>query len=265
MAAPHIVVLLKDILDPELPSSRFRVDREARRPAEGLGPSILGPFERSALELALKLKDAVGARVTALSVGDGGAVDGLRKALAVKVDEAVQVSVGRAADLDSGRTAELLLAALGRLADVDLVLAGRQAGDWDHGQVGYLLAEGLGWPCVGLVRQVWFDDDQLRVRHDHAGGQQVVSIEPPAVLTVTNDDALLLRMARVNDLMAALRRPITRWDAAELGAAAGAGPGLEIADLWVPEHESVCEIIEGEDPSNMAMNAVRRLQELKLL
>lgn len=265
MTAPHIVVLLKDILDPELPSSRFRVDREARRPAEGLGPSILGPFERSALELALKLKDAVGGRVTALSVGDGGAVDGLRKALAVRVDEAVQVSVGRAPDLDPGRTAELLLGALGRLADVDLVLAGRQAGDWDHGQVAYLLAEGLGWPCVGLVRQVWFEDGELRVRHDHDGGQQVVSIQPPAVLTVTNDDALLLRMARVNDLMAAQRRPITRWEAAELDSTAGAGPGLEIADLWVPEHESVCEIIEGEDPSEMAINAVRRLQELKLL
>jgi len=133
--------------------------------------------------------------------------------------------VGRAADLDPGRTAELLLGALGRLTDVDLVVAGRQAGDWDHGQVGYLLAEGLGWPCVGLVRQVWFEGDELRVRHDHAGGQQVVSIQPPAVLTVTNDDALLLRMARVNDLMAAQRRPITRWDAAELGSAAGAGAG----------------------------------------
>jgi len=265
MTAPHVVVLQKDILDPELPSSHFRVDREAGRPAEGLGPSILGPFERSALELALKVKDAVGGRVTALSVGNGGAIDGLRKALAVRVDEAVQVSVGRAADLDPGRTAELLLGALGRLADVDLVLAGRQAGDWDHGQVGYLLAEGLGWPCVGLVRQVWFEGDELRVRHDHAGGQQVVSIQPPAVLTVTNDDALLLRMARVNDLMAAQRRPIPRWDAAEHGSAAGAGTGLEIADLWVPEHESVCEIIEGEDPSEMAMNAVRRLQELKLL
>jgi electron transfer flavoprotein beta subunit len=265
MAAPHVVVLLKDILDPELPSSRFRVDREAGRPAEGLGPSILGPFERSALELALKLKDAAGGHVTALSVGDGGASDGLRKAMAVRVDEAVQVSVGRAADLDPWRTADLLLGALERLADVDLVVAGRQAGDWDHGQVGYLVAERLGWPCVGLVRQVWFEGDELRVRHDHAGGQQVVSIQPPAVLTVTNDDALLLRMARVNDLMAAQRRPITRWEAAELGSATGEGPGLEISDLWLPEHESVCEIIQGEDPSDTAMNAVRRLRELKLL
>ena len=265
MTAPHVVVLLKDILDPELPSSRFRVDREARRPVEGLGPSILGPFERSALELALKVKDAAGGRVTAVSVGDGGATYGLRKALTVRVDEAVQVSVERAADLDPGRTAELLLGALGRLAPVDLVVAGRQAGDWDHGQVGYLLAERLGWPCVGLVREAWLEGDELRVRHDHAGGQQVVSIQPPAVLTVTNDDALLLRLARVNDLMAAQKRPITRWEAAEFGSIAGADPGLEIADLWVPEHESVCEIIEGKDPSEMAVNAVRRLQELKLL
>src|ERR1019366_3894690 len=54
----HAIVLLKQILDWELPPSRFRIDPQAKRPAEGLGPTLLGPFEQNALELALQLKDA---------------------------------------------------------------------------------------------------------------------------------------------------------------------------------------------------------------
>ncbi|HUZ89784.1 MAG TPA: hypothetical protein VMU49_08135 [Candidatus Acidoferrales bacterium] len=264
MSAPHVVVLLKDILDPELPGSRFRIDPGRLEPAEGVGSAILGPFERSALELALKLKDAVGARVTALSVGDPGVLDGLRKALAVRVDAAIQVGLKGAANLPPEATAELLVAALGRLVDVDLVVAGRQAGDWDHGQVAYLLAEALGWPCVGLVRRARYEGDELQVLHDHAGGQRLVSVPSPAVLTVTNDDALLLRMARVSDLMAAQRRPIERFEASELGSGSST-PGFKIADLWVPARTSVCEFIPGEGPEEQAVNAVRRLQEMRLL
>ena len=265
MGPSHVLVLVKDILDPELPTSRFRVEGGSWRPAPGLGPLIMGPFERSALELAMKLKDACGARVTALTVGEDGAVDGLRKALAVKVDEAVRVSVTDAAHLEPARTADLIVAALRRLPDVDLVVAGRQAGDWDHGQVGYLLAERLGWPCVGLVRRAWPEGDQFRVRHDHAEGQEVLMVQLPAVLTVTNDDDLLLRMARVNDLMAAQRRPLTNWPAEELEPGSGSEPGLEVEALWIPERGSACEFIGGRDAAEMAANAVRRLREMKLL
>ena len=68
----HAVVLLKEILDWELPASKFRVDAEAKRPPSNLGPSLLGPFEQNALELALQLKDAgVVDRVTALLAAPG--------------------------------------------------------------------------------------------------------------------------------------------------------------------------------------------------
>ena len=265
MATLNVAVLVKDILDPELPPSRFRLDRAALRPEAGLGPSIPGPFERSALEMAMKLKDSAGARVTAISVGEPGSTDGLRKALAVKADEAVRVSIPGAAELEPMVTATLLAAAIGRLSGVNLVVAGRQAGDWDQGQVGYLLAALLGWPCIGLARQATLEGEHLQVRHDHAGGQEVVAVTLPAVVTVTNDDELLLRMARVNDLMAAQRRPITDWPAAELVADLEGRRGLEVEDIWIPERNSVCEFIEGEDAAEKAANTARRLQEMKLL
>lgn len=263
----HAVVLLKQILDPELPAGRFRLDPQTRRPPAGLAPEVLGPFERSALEVALQLKDAGAVtRLTALAAGPASFVEGLRKALAVRADEAVLVRVD--GELDPAQAAELLARALLRLDGVQLVLAGRQAGDWDHGQVGYLVAERLGWPCVGLVQRASWADGELVVRREGPAGAEVVAVRPPAVLTVTNDDRNVLRMARVQDLMLSRRKPVPEWTPADLGVDAAAlaeAAALEVLDVWVPERRQQCERIEGDDPAQVAATLVRRLRELKLL
>src|SRR5690606_15853077 len=86
----NVVVLLKPILDPELPARKFRVAADGRRPERGDAPVVINPFDQNALELALQLKDkGAAATVTAISAGGAEAVDGLRKALALKADRAV--------------------------------------------------------------------------------------------------------------------------------------------------------------------------------
>jgi electron transfer flavoprotein beta subunit len=255
----NAVVLLKEILDWELPASRFSVDAETKRPASDLGPMLLGPFEQNALELVLKLRDAgVVDRITAVSVAPGEQVDGLRKALALRVDEAIQV-VGDT--VDPSQTAALLEAAIRRIGAPDLVVAGRQAGDWDNGQVGYLLAERLGLPCASLVFRAERDGDRLRVRRMAPSGVEELGVRPPAVLTVTSDPSLQLRMGSVMDRMAANKKPVERW---ELPLADDAR-GQEIVRAWVPEGERRCEMIEGADAAAVASAVLRRLEELKVL
>jgi len=265
----HAVVLLKEILDWELPATRFRVDAEAKRPAADLGPTLLGPFEQNALELALKLRDGGAVdRITAVLAGPDGSVDALRKALALLCDEAVHVVSDGIDAADPSQVAELLVAAVGRLDAPDLVLAGRQAGDWDHGQVGYLLAERLGWPAVGLVFQAEQSGDRLVVRRAAAGGVEQLAVRLPAVLTVTSDPSLVLRMGKVMDRMAANKKPIERWTAEELGLTAdriAAASRLQLERVWVPEVERHCEMIDGDDPGEVAALVLARLEELKLL
>jgi len=265
----HAVVLLKQILDWELPPRKFRIDQETKRPPDGLAPALLGPFEQNALELAIQLKETgVVERVTALLAGPPGAADALRKALAVRCDDAVHIVV-EAPDLhDPSQTAELLLAAIRRLEPPELVLAGRQAGDWDHGQVGHLVAERLRWPVLGLVWQVERIDGRLLAWRSGVYGSEQFAVRLPAVMTVTSHSSLRLRMGNVMDLMAANRKPITTWTPEELGlgpeelAAAGR---LELADVWVPEVERHCELIEAEDPAEAVAALLDRLEELKLL
>ena len=252
----HAVVLLKEIIDWELPASKFRIDETTHRPPAGLAPSLLGPFEQHALELALQLRDAgVVERITAVCVGES--VDGLRKALALRADEAVQV-VGDT--VDPSETAALLVAAIRKIGSPDLVLAGRQAGDWDNGQVGYLVAERLGLPVASLVFRAERDGDRLRVWRVAPGGVEQLGVRPPAVLTVTSDAALQLRMGSVMDRMAANKKPIERWELDVDDA-----PSIELVRSWVPEIERHCEVIDGDDPAAAAAAVVARLKELKVL
>jgi electron transfer flavoprotein beta subunit len=263
----HAVVLLKQILDWELPPQRFRIDPVTKRPPGDLAPKLLGPFEQNALELALQLK-ASGAvtRVTALLAGPPEAGEALRKALAVKADEAVHVDAPATDELDPSQTAELLVAAIRRLEAPDLVVAGRQAGDWDHGQVGYLVAERLGWPAVGLVWRAELSGDRLHVWRTSSSAVERLAVRPPAVLTVTSHTDLRLRMGSVMDMMAANRKEIARWTPAELGVAdLSSARRLEVVDVSVPDVERDCEVVEGESPSEVAARLLDRLAELKLL
>lgn len=264
----HAIVLLKQILDWALPPAKFRIDPETKRPPDGLGPTLLGPFEQNALELALRLKDAgIVSKVTALLAGPADSADALRKALALRCDEAVHVEADTG-DYDPSQTAELLLAAIRRLEPAELVLAGRQAGDWDHGQVGYLVAERLGRPAVGLVWRVEQHDGRLLVWRSGNAGVEQFAVRPPAVLTVTSHPSLQLRLGSVIDRMAANKKPIARWTPDELGLSPEQCAGarrLELAKVWVPEVERRCELIEGEDPAEVAAALLGRLEELKLL
>ncbi len=269
----HAVVLLKQILDWELPAERFRVDPETNRPPEGLAPTLLGPFEQNALELALQLRDA-GAitKLTALAAGPADSVDALRKALAVRADEAVHVALDPL-PVDPAQTAALLHAAIRGLEPApELVLAGRQAGDWDHGQVGYLVAERLGWPAVGLVWQAEAGDadaaGRLVVRRSGAGADEQLAVRPPAVLTVTSHPTLQLRMGSVMDRMAANKKPIGVLTPDELGLGAdtlGTEQRVTFEQVSVPEAGRECELIGGDDAAEVAARLLARLEELRLL
>lgn len=267
----RIVVCLKQILDYEIPPRLFRIDPAAKRPNVPDAALVMGPFDENALEAALQFREKLGAgKITAVSAGPASAVEVLRKALAVTADDAVHLNDPAFADLDAFGTARVLAAAIRRLGGADVVLLGRQSGDWDAGAVGGLLAEELGVPAVNFVFGAEpGPDGRVRFRREAEGGADVVEVRPPVVATVTNDESNQLRLAKVRDLMLANRKPIPAWGAADLGLdPAAVGPGasrLELRELFIPTYDSQCEIIAGESARDKAEALARRLVELKLV
>src|SRR5690348_3320280 len=129
----NIVVCVKQILDPEIPARDFKVDAAKREAERGSANLVMNIFCENALETALQVRDAHGGKITALSVGPAGAEDVLRKALALKADEAVLVVADGVENPDPLFVARTLSAAIRKLGGADVVVLGREAGDWGAG------------------------------------------------------------------------------------------------------------------------------------
>ncbi|MBC7325965.1 MAG: electron transfer flavoprotein subunit beta/FixA family protein, partial [Moorella sp. (in: Bacteria)] len=84
----NIVVCVKQVLDPEIPPAKFRLDPQGKRviPPEGI-PPVINPYDAQAVELALRLKDKHGGRITVLSMGTEAATTVVKHALSMGADE----------------------------------------------------------------------------------------------------------------------------------------------------------------------------------
>src|SRR5918996_3080989 len=154
--AINIVCCVKQVPDPETPASAFKVDEAAKKvvPAPGISP-VISQFDQIAVEAALRIKDASGeGKITMLSLGPDSARDVIKTGLAMGADEGVLLSDPTLFDGDGYSTAVALIAAIEKIGDVDVVLCGRQATDWDAGVTGLAIAELMDVPSISITRSV---------------------------------------------------------------------------------------------------------------
>jgi electron transfer flavoprotein beta subunit len=247
----ELLVAIKQILDPEIPTRDFAVDPVRREAVRGSASLVLNIFCANALETALQLRDRHGGSVVALSFGPPSAEEVLRKALAMTVDEAVLVTRDDERAADPLAVARVLAAAVRKRPAVDLVLVGRESGDWGYGQTGGLLAEELGWPCVSFVDQLepGAAPGSVRLRRQTEDGWEVLEATVPLVLSITNSDQNVPRIPKTRDVMQSYRKPLVRWTLADLGLSGDRlGPGIytDVVELSIPRKEGACEFITGE-------------------
>lgn len=259
----NILVCLKQILDPEIPARDFRIDPNRREADRGSADLVTNIFCENALETALQFRDRnAGAKITVLSFGAASAEDTLRKALAMKADAAALVVSNTDANLDPLAIARTLAAAIRELGSFDLILTGREAGDWGAGQTGALLAEELGMPCISFADSVeTMAEGMLRVKRQTESGWEILEAKTPVVVTITNDEHNVPRIPKVRDVMMAHRQPLTQWNASELGAVPP-NDYYEVAELVIPRKESHCELVSGDTLDQKVEMLARRLLEV---
>lgn len=150
-------------------------------------PAIFNPEDLNALELALRIKDRFGGRITVITMGLPVATRILRDALYRGADDAVLVTDQRCAASDTLATSYILSCAVRKL-DYDIVLCGRQAIDGDTAQVGPQLAEKLGITQITYVEAMeTLEGDVITARRNIGNGWQRVRAKLPVLLTVTSD------------------------------------------------------------------------------
>jgi len=244
------------------------VDQAAKKvvPAQGIAP-VASPFDTQAVEAALRIRDAQGeGHITVLSMGPPSARDVIKHSLAMGADEGVLIDDPLLHEVsDPYVTVTALAAAIRKIGEFDVILCGRQAADWDWGVTGSGLAEIFGAGNATIAKSVTASDGKLTVERVLSDGFETIEVQTPCVVTISNElgDP---RYPQLRQIMAAARKQVTTYTAADLGLTADQlQPRLVLEELYVPVKESRVEIIEGDSPQEKAANLARRLREAKLI
>lgn len=262
----HIIVCIKQIIDPEIPSADFKVDFESKKAVEDQGEWVLNPYDENAVEVALQLKDQdKDIKVTALTMGAESSQKVLRRALAMGCDEAIWLTDPSFEGLDSYGTAKVIAQGIRKAAAADIVLCGRQAGDWDMGQVGAFIAEELGMACIPLTYNIEVQDDKLIVKRETDLGMEILQAGRPVLAAVTNASTNQPRFASVKGVLMAGRKEIPTWSAQDLNISEEISRLVNIDELFLPSYDREVEIIDGEDGSEKAVKLVEHLMKMNLL
>ncbi|MGE4214176.1 MAG: electron transfer flavoprotein subunit beta [Anaerotignaceae bacterium] len=151
-------------------------------------PSVINPFDSSALEQAVEIKERLGGEVTALSMGIPNTQILLQDALSRGCDKAVLLSDRAFAGADTLATAYTLALGVKKIGKADLILCGKMAVDGDTAQIGPELAENLDIPHVTDVNEVVFiSDKEIICSKIIDGGSQLINVTLPALITVVKD------------------------------------------------------------------------------
>lgn len=261
----HIVVCAKEIPNPEIPPDRFRIDPEGKRviPPEGIAP-IMNPYDERAVELALRLKEKYGGKITVLTLGSPTCVRVVKHALSMGADEGVVLADQGFEESDSFGVAYILTKAIQKIGNYDLILCGRQAADWDEGLVGSIIALNLSLPLVTLVKAIEVIDGSLKVNRVTLDGYQTFSVPMPAIATVSNEVGRP-RLPAGWGIISAARKQVPIWsgrdidtDPSKVGVSAAR---RKLVKLFIPERKSQCEVLQGETAAEAAIKLAERLRE----
>ena len=265
----NMIVCIKQVIDPEAPPASFKIDPSTNKvvPPQGVSP-VIDPYAEYAVEAALKIKDAKGGKITAISLGTKQLRDIVKKPLAMGADELILLEDEAFDEGDSWSTAYALAMSIKKIGYYDIVFCGREASDWNAGQVGSGIAEILGLPSVTLTKKIDITDGKARVERVTDAGYEVVEVPLPCLITVSNEIGEP-RYPTIKGIMAAKKKEPVIWKPADIGVEVSqigaAGRRTKLLKLSQPVREGKCEIIEGESPEEAAVNLAVKLREAKVL
>src|SRR5918912_949371 len=198
-----------------VPEGTARIDPQTKR-LDRSGEGGLNHFDANAVEEALRLKEQQGdGEVVVVSMGPAGALDSLRKTLAMGADRAVLVSDDGLAGSDLVATATVLARTLER-ENADLVLFGQQASDSDGAVLWAAVADKLRRPVVSQAAELSVEDSRVRVKRQTEYGYDVIAAPLPAVVAVSdaiNDP----RYPSLKGIMGAKKKPQDTLALADVG------------------------------------------------
>lgn len=204
----------------------------------------IGEYDRNAIEEAVRLREALGGTVTALTVGPPEAAKGIRDALSRGPDQACFILDDSFRNLESSQTASLLAEVICSRMPYDLIVCGEGSSDLYAHQVGSRLAERLGVPCISFVQKMTIAGERLIAERKVEEGVEVTEVPLPVVVTVL-PEINIPRIPGVKDTLMASKKPVETVQRGELLSVPE--PMLMTISLTAARMERTCEKFGTDD------------------
>ena len=221
-----------------------------------------GPHEECAIEEAVQIAKKHGGSSTALTLGPDTAVEQLRYAASMGVDDLILLETDE--EWPPMPTARAITAAVqAQEKSFDVLLFGNESADAGGYQVGIRVAHALGMPVVTGVKKLEFADGAdagtsvATAHRQTANGWELYEVPLPAVFTI-KEGINVPRYPSIPGKLKAKKKPIQRISP-EKGEV-----GLEKVRLVVPETEASNVNILGHGAA-AAPQVVELLSELGLV
>jgi len=174
----------------------------------------MNPFCEIAVEEAVRLKEqGIANEVVAVSIGSEKCQEQLRTAMALGADRSIWIESD---DSVEPLAIAKLLKAVVEKETPELVILGKQSIDGDNNQVGQMLAALCDMPQGTFAFNLSIEDGRAIVSREVDGGEQVVSLSLPAIVT-TDLRLNEPRYAKLPDIMKAKKKPLEQLSPEELG------------------------------------------------
>jgi electron transfer flavoprotein beta subunit len=205
-----ILTTVKKVVDVEL---NIQV-KEGKIVQDGL-QYVMNAWDENAVEATVQLKENNGAETTLVCMGDSESTLMIRKAYAMGIENGIHVDDPLLESADSNGYAKVLKK-IYENGDYDLIITGKQAQDTDNGHTGIMLAEYLDIPCVSNVVAIEVvDESQLAVSRIGDSGTEIINVNLPALLTVS-DSINEPRLPALRGIMMAKKKAIETKTLADL-------------------------------------------------
>ena len=195
-------------------------------------PWVISPYDLNAIEAGMKLAEAAGESTVEVLTAAGEVLDNtkMRKAVLSR-GPAKMYGVKSAACGDLFSTASLLAKAVRRIEGVDLVICGEGSGDMYSQELGNMLAAMLDVPAVNGVEELAYAGGAVLASRSNGSRRETLRLSGMAVVSVTSD-ICRAHIPSMKEILAAGKKPVEIWDAAELGECAAAS---ETVSVLAPE------------------------------
>jgi len=179
---------------------------------------VLNELDEYAVEEALKIAEASGGEVVAVSMGPARAEETVRKALQMGGSSGIHVVDDALAGSDAWSTS-LALANVLKDRGFDLIVFGSESTDARMSVVPAMVATRLGLPQLTFASKVEVDGGSVKIQRVTDYGYDVVEASAPAVISVV-EKINEPRFPSFKGIMAAKKKKIESVSAADAGVSA---------------------------------------------